>query len=306
MRAIRIYLSLMMMITTMTHGMMPPKQAELKKRLLLNINQLRQRHRLLHDYIKDLYRYLKVDPGNIDLVNPDLFKVEKSKSGAVELRFFDSEIWISLTNKRTGKFLAKSTLQNKFGSVERMKKILSIEGDDLDRSFAKKLQDQLPTDLEMENIPLQDLSTLPEQVHVATREAATNTGLAMWEFLGIDKALRCVQIEIINNTAKLSELDKQLARDREKLEEIKDNPSYSEELKKRIWKRIENAETEREARLEVLLMNKKEVQSQVLRINPILHKGEGVKLPPRPGNFSCITFFSQKLTTWLNFSPNEI
>ena len=32
----------------------------------------------------------------------------------------------------------------------------------------------------------------------------------MKEFLGIDKALRRVQGEIINNVAKLSELDKQL------------------------------------------------------------------------------------------------
>ena len=50
--------------------------------------RLRQRQRLLHDYIEDLYRYLDVDPGNINLVNPDLFKVEKSKSGAVELKLF--------------------------------------------------------------------------------------------------------------------------------------------------------------------------------------------------------------------------
>ena len=42
----------------------------------------------------------------------------------------------------------------------------------------------------MEEIPLQDLSNLVEQVHVATREAATNTDLDMREFLGIDKALR--------------------------------------------------------------------------------------------------------------------
>ena len=142
----------------------------------------------------------------------------------------------------------------------------------IDQSFVKqrKLQDQLPTDLEMESIPLQDLSTFAEQVHVATREAATNTDLDMREFLGIDKALRGVQGEIINNTAKLSELDKQLDRDRGKLEEIKDDPSYSEELKERIWERIENAETEREARLEVLLMNKKELRSQVLRIKETL------------------------------------
>ena len=274
----KIYLSLMMKITTMTtHGMILPKTSRIEETSFTEhqpVVRLRQRQRLLHDYIEDLYRYLEVDPGNIDLVNPDLFKVEKSKSGAVELQFFDGESWVSLTNKRTGKFLAKSTLQNKFGGIERMKRILSIEGDVFDQSFtaAKKLQDQLPTDLEMEDIPLQDLSTLAEQVHVATREAATNTDLDMREFLGIDKALRRVQGEIINNTAKLSELDKQLARDRGKLEEIKDDPSYSEELKERIRERIENAETEREARLEVLSMNKKELRSQVSRIKETIAK----------------------------------
>ena len=101
---------------------------------------------------------------------------------------------------------------------------------DFDQFFAKKLQDQLPTDLEMQDIPLQDFSTLAEQVHIATREAATNTDLDMREFLGIDKALRRVTgRDYQQYCTKLSELDKQLARDREKLEEIKDNPSYSEE-----------------------------------------------------------------------------
>ena len=151
---------------------------------------------------------------------------------------------------------------------------MSIEGDvpDLDRSFtaAKKLQEELPTDLEMESIPLQDLSTLAEHLHVATREVATNTDLDIREFFGIDKTLRRVQGEIVNNAAKLTELDKQLDLDRGKLEEIKDDPSYSEELKERISERIDNAETEQEARLEVLSMNKKELQSQVLRIKETL------------------------------------
>ena len=229
--------------------------------------RLRQRNRLLRNYLEDLYKYLDVD-GNIDLVDTSLFKVEKSKSGAVEFSFYNGEDWVSLTNKRTGNFLAKITIRNKFGGIERMKRILSID----DVSFAKKLQEQLPTDLEMENIPLQDLGNLAEQVHVATREAATNTDLDMREFLGIDKALRRVQGEIINNTSKLSELDKKLARDREKLEEIKNDPSYSEELKNRIQERIDNAETERDARLEVLSMNKKELRSQISRIKETITK----------------------------------
>ena len=73
-----------------------------------------------------------------------------------------------------------------------------MKGDspDLDRSinFVKNLQEELPTVLKMESIPLQDLSTLAEQVHLATREAATNTAIDMQEFFGIDKALRCVQV----------------------------------------------------------------------------------------------------------------
>ena len=81
----------------------------------------------------------------------------------------------------------------------------------------------------------------------------------MREFLGIKNTLRSFEGEIFNNLAKLPELDKQVARDREKLEEIKDDPLYSEELKDRIKERIENAKTERETRLEVLSMNKKEL-----------------------------------------------
>ena len=91
-------------------------------------------------------------------------------------------------------------------------------------------------------------------------------------FSGIDKALRRVQGEIINNTAKLFELDKQLACDWEKLVEIKDDLSYSEEQKAKIWERIENVETERESRLKVLSQNKKELGRQISRIKETIAK----------------------------------
>ena len=123
----------------------------------------------------------------------------------------------------------------------------------------------------MKKIPLQDWLTLSEQVHVATREAATNTDLDLREFHEIDKALRRVQGKIIKNAAKLTELDKQLDRDGGKLE-IKDDPPYSEELKDRIRERIDNAQIEREARPEVLSQNKKELQSQVSRIKTTIAK----------------------------------
>ena len=79
-----------------------------------------QRQRQLCEGIIDLYRYLDVDPGNVDLVNTNLFKVEKSKSGVVGLYYKDDngKTLVRLTKKRNGEFLAKSTFQKIFGGVE--------------------------------------------------------------------------------------------------------------------------------------------------------------------------------------------
>ena len=64
----------------------------------------------------------------------------------------------------------------------------------LGRSFkaAIKLKAGIPTDIEMKSIPLKDLSSLVECIHVKTREASQNADLDMREFLGIDKALQSI------------------------------------------------------------------------------------------------------------------
>ena len=51
----------------------------------------------------------------------------------------------------------------------------------LERYFkaATKLNHELPTDLEMESIPLEELSSLAKDIHVKTREASQNTDLDM-------------------------------------------------------------------------------------------------------------------------------
>ena len=71
----------------------------------------------------------------------------------------------------------------------------------------------MPTDLEMESIPLEKLSSLVEEIHVKTREASENTDLDMQEFLGIDKALQSIQGELLNNTPKLTEINQRIKRD---------------------------------------------------------------------------------------------
>ena len=53
---------------------------------------------------------------------------------------------------------------------------------------AAKLKGELPTDLMMESIPLKDLSSLVEDIHIKTKEAPQTTDLDLREILGIEKA----------------------------------------------------------------------------------------------------------------------
>ena len=66
------------------------------------------------------------------------------------------------------------------------------------------------TDIEMESIPLMELSSLAEDIHAKTRKAPQNTDPDMREFLGIDKALQTIQGELVNNTSKLTETDERI------------------------------------------------------------------------------------------------
>ena len=91
------------------------------------------------------------------------------------------ENWQSLTNKRTGELLAAKTLREKFGGLNVMKSVLSLDETPsaLERSFkaTTRLRHELPRDIEMKSIPLMELLSLVEDIHVKTREASRNTDL---------------------------------------------------------------------------------------------------------------------------------
>ena len=111
---------------------------------------------------------------------------------------------------------------------------------------------KLPTDLQMESIPLKELSSLAEDIFVKTREVSQNTDIDMREFVGIDKALQSIQGEVLNNTSKLSEIDKRIKRDTKKLEEVKNDPTYTDEQRQLYRNRLDDLNTEKRARLEIL------------------------------------------------------
>ena len=111
---------------------------------------------------------------------------------------------------------------------------------------------KLPTDLQMESIPLKELSSLAEDILVKAREVSQNTDIDMREFVGIDKALQSIQGEVLNNTSKLSEIDKRIKRDTKKLEEVKNDPTYTDEQRQLYRNRLDDLNTGKRARLEIL------------------------------------------------------
>ena len=124
----------------------------------------------------------------------------------------------------------------------------------------------------MESIPLMELSSLVEDIHVKTREASQNTDLDMREFLGIDKALQSIQGELLNNTSKLTEINKCIKRDTKKLKEVENDPTYSDEQRQLYKDRLDDLNTEKQARLEILSQNRKDLQTHVARIKQTLEK----------------------------------
>ena len=99
---------------------------------------LQLRQKVKRDKITALYRHLNVtgDPGLADI---DRFMIKKnSKTGNTDLLFLDgNKHWQPLTNKRTGEFLAAKTLREKFGGLNVMKSVLSLDETScaLERSF---------------------------------------------------------------------------------------------------------------------------------------------------------------------------
>ena len=216
--------------------------------------------------------------GDPSLADIDRFTIKKNtKTGNTDLLFLDgNNQWQSLTNKRIGEFLEAKSLKEKFGGLDIMKSVLSLDEtpSTLERSVkaASKLRSELPTDLQMESIPLKDLSSLTEEIHIKTREVSQNTNFDMQEILGIDKALQSIQGELLNNTSKLTEIDKRIKRDTNKLEDVEKDPTYTDEQRQLYKDRLDDLNTEKQARLEILSQNRKDLQTQVTRIRQTLEK----------------------------------
>ena len=71
---------------------------------------------------------------------------------------------------------------------------------------------------------------------------------------------------------KLTENNKRIKRDTKNLEEVENNSTYSDEQRQLYRDRLDDLNTEKHARLEILSRNRKDLQTQVARIKQTLEK----------------------------------
>ena len=101
---------------------------------------------------------------------------------------------------------------------------------------------------------------------VANKRTQTE-GLTLRELQGLDKALQSIRGELTNNLAKLTDIDKDIAKEKRKLQEAEDEISKSD-----ITARLKNLEDERSARHEAATANKDALRGQINRIKETINK----------------------------------
>ena len=84
--------------------------------------------------------------------------------------------------------------------------------------------------------------------------------------------MQSMQGELVNNTSKLTEINARIEKDTKKLEEVKNDPSYTDGQGQLYKGRLDDLNTEKQAKLEILSQNRKDLQIQVPRIRRTLEK----------------------------------
>ena len=190
----------------------------------------------------------------------------------------DKEIRLS-AKKGGATFLSLNSLAKEYGSGGTLAIRQYLNLPEYNTSLSQKaisvLQNTRNNLPEIEEIPLQDLSHTTDEIETSLKTVETEfshvgiqseAGLTLRELQGLDKALQSIRGELTNNLAKLSDIDKDIAKEKQKLQEAGDDD------KKRINDRIKNLEEEKSARLEAASANKEALRGQVNRIKETIDK----------------------------------
>ena len=119
---------------------------------------------------------------------------------------------------------------------------------------------------------MEEIPNKAKEIQDKICDASVNTDLNTREFLAINKALLTIKPELVYHTSKLTEINNRIDLDTKQLEEVQNDPSYSNEQKELYRNRLDKCNIEKQASLEILSQNRKDLQTQVVRIKSTLEK----------------------------------
>ena len=216
---------------------------------------------LVNTAVDEFYRNLS-ERGLAPSVGRDYSKFEVTSTGVLRLRGFPD---IPLTNSRTGEPLALSTIAGYRGGGVAIREGLGLR--DWTRSRRQETVEKLRRIAErLENVPLEDLADNAHRVDEILN-TISDPPLNLRELRGLDQALQRTRGELVNNLAKLTELDKDIAEENQKL-----SATNNEGEKERIRERLRNLADERTARLEAAGENREALRSQISRLRETIHR----------------------------------
>ena len=185
---------------------------------------------------------------------------------------------INLTNINTKKGLALSTIAGSRGGAAVIRGELGfsdyIRPQKISAATRLALQEADDTltaaNAKLESAPPQDMTAAASDA-VKTLETTLSDApeqLPLREIRGLDKALQTIRGELVNNLAKLTELDNHITREQNKLDE----PDIGEFERRRIAERIRDLKDERVSRLEAASASREALRSQISRIRETINR----------------------------------
>ena len=242
---------------------------------------------LLTETVDGYYNALAEDQGvGQPSVGRDYQKFEIDRRGQLRLKAYPE---IDLIHKHTGRPLKISSIASKRGGGTIIRNELGftdwVRKSNLPAAAAAKLRqadEQMSAVEGRGDIEMADLDRAAATLFDAEETALKTieeppldtSGLDRSELMmrfrelqGLDKAMRTQRGELVNNLARLSEIDKHISKEQRKLEETDD-----EQFKRDISDRIKNLEDERAARLEAASTNREALRSQISRIRETLQR----------------------------------